>query len=304
MLFNIKTLKWDKKLLEYFDIPESMLPEVKFSGDYYGEMNLSGCFIPITGIAGDQQASLFGQGCFKKGELKNTYGTGCFLLANIGDGFRLSEDGLITTPTATLKGDFGYALEGSVFSGGSVIQWLRDELKIIETAEETEKLALSVESTNGVYIVPAFTGLGAPYWDMFARGTITGITRGTNRSHITRAALESIAFQSKDVIDAMTRTLGVTPSSLKVDGGACANNFLMQFQADIIQKDVLRPAVKETTALGAAALAGLTVGFYDSQAQILDFQIIEKRFVPDMSKELASESCFAWKKAIRKTLKK
>lgn len=304
MLYNIKTLTWDKKLLEFFDIPESMLPEVKASGDYYGEINLSGCCVPVTGIAGDQQASLFGQGCFYKGNLKNTYGTGCFLLANIGNEFRLSEDGLITTVAANLKGKTDYALEGSVFTGGAVIQWLRDELKIIDTAAESEEMALSVDSTHGVYIVPAFTGLGAPHWDMYARGTITGITRGTNRKHIIRAALESIAFQSKEVIDAMTRTLGTSPSSLKVDGGACANNFLMQFQADIIQKEVLRPAVKETTALGAAALAGLTAGFYKSQEQVLELQIIEKKFCPEMPESNVKELCIAWQKAIEKTIEK
>ena len=302
MLFNIKDGCWDKKLLKLFDIPETMLPEVKESGDFYGEMNISGCNVPITGIAGDQQASLFGQGCFEKGCLKNTYGTGCFLLANIGEEFRLSSDGLITTLAATLKGQKQYALEGSVFTGGAVIQWLRDELKIIEKASETENLANSVKDTGGVYIVPAFTGLGAPHWDMFARGTITGLTRGTNRNHIVRAALESIAYQSKDVVDAMSKALGAKPQSLKVDGGACANNFLMQFQSDIIGCDVLRPSVQETTALGAAALAGLTANFYKSKNQIRELQAIEKVFIPTLSAEKATEMYAGWQKAIRKTL--
>ncbi len=304
MLFNIKTLKWDDRLLKEFDIPASMLPEVKFSGDSYGEINLSGHYIPVAGIAGDQQASLFGHGCFEKNSLKNTYGTGCFLLANIGKDFCLSNDGLITTLAAETKGNFSYALEGSVFTGGAVIQWLRDELKILKTAHDSEHAALSVENSNGVYFVPAFTGLGAPHWDMYARGTITGLTRGTNANHIIRAALEAIAYQTKDVIDTMSVTLNAYPKKLDADGGACANDFLMQFQADITGIEVHRPKEKETTALGVAALAGLTVGFYPSRKSISDLHQTEKIFIPKLQKSEIKRLYDGWLNALNKTFEK
>lgn len=304
MLYNIKKHCWDERLLKAFSIPSAMLPDVKYSGDYYGEINIAGEKIPIAGVAGDQQASLFGQGCFERGSVKNTYGTGCFMLTNIGDEFLLSPDGLITTVAAEPKGTFSYALEGSVFTGGAVIQWLRDEMKIIGSSAETEELAFSVKDTGGVYIVPAFTGLGAPYWDMYARGTVTGITRGTNYRHIVRAALESIAYQSKDVLDAMSGTLGTDCKLLKVDGGACANNFLMQFQADITGAEIVRPVINQTTALGAAALAGLTVGIYVSKKQISEMQTVNRRFSPQLPANIAEDMLTAWHKAVKKALEK
>ncbi|MBP3584120.1 MAG: glycerol kinase GlpK, partial [Peptococcaceae bacterium] len=248
MLYNIRELKWDDKLLERLNIPKAMLPEVRNSSEIYGYIGTGDVQIPIAGIAGDQQAALFGQACFERGSAKNTYGTGCFLLMNIGKQFIQSRQGLITTIAATMNDDVEYALEGSIFVGGAVIQWLRDELRLIETAAESEEYALELTDNGGVYLVPAFTGLGAPHWDMYARGSIFGLTRGTGRSHIVRAALEAIAYQTNDVLQAMVEDSGLSLTELKVDGGACQNNFLMQFQADIMNCEVRRPAITETTA--------------------------------------------------------
>ncbi len=282
MLYNIKELKWDEKLCEYFGIPNSMLPEVKSSSADFGKVSLLGYEVPICGIAGDQQAALFGQACFDKGDVKNTYGTGCFLLMNTGDKFIPSKNGLITTIAAGTSDKVQYALEGSVFVGGAIIQWLRDEMRFITDASDSEYFAYKVNDNNGVYVVPAFTGLGAPYWDMYARGTIFGLTRGANRNHIIRAALESIAYQTMDVIEAMKQDTGLDISNLKVDGGASKNNFLMQFQADIINANVLRAKVMETTALGAAYLAGLYVGVWSSTEEIKNIWNKEKEYIPDM----------------------
>lgn len=259
MLFNIHSLEWDVELLRLFDIPRRMLPEVKPSGYRYGETDKSffGSPIPVCGVAGDQQAALFGQACFKAGDVKNTYGTGCFLLMNTGRRAVKSRNGLVTTLAAGLTDKPDYVLEGSVFVGGAVVQWLRDEMKAIATAEDSERLARSVEDSGGVYVVPAFTGLGAPYWDAEARGTITGITRGTTTAHIVRAALEAIAYEVCDLVTAMEKDSGMKLTRLAVDGGACANDFLMQFQSDILSCEAVRPKVAETTALGAAYLAGL-----------------------------------------------
>ena len=263
MLYNINTLQWDEHLCEILGIPMSMLPEVRSSSEVYGYVRMMGAKVPISGIAGDQQAALFGQGCINEGDLKITYGTGCFLLANTGSKPVFSKCGLVTTIAATPEGrPVEYALEGSVFTGGAVIQWLRDELRIIHDSSDSEYFARKVADNGGVYIVPAFTGLGAPYWDMHARGVITGITRGANRDHIIRAALESIAFQSEDVIRAMCEDMGEKINSLKVDGGASANNFLMQFQSDISDVTVVRPSQKEATAAGAAYLAGIAAGLF------------------------------------------
>ncbi len=270
MLFNIHELKWDEELLEIFDIPKSMLPEVKPSSCVYGETDeiLFGVSIPISGDAGDQQAALFGQTCFNAGMAKNTYGTGCFLLMNTGEKAVDSKNGLLTTIAVGIDGKVEYALEGSVFIGGAVIQWLRDELRMIKTAQETEKYATAVEDNNGVYLVPAFVGIGAPYWDSYARGTILGLTRGAKKEHIIRAALESMAYQTHDVLKAMEEDSGIELKALKVDGGACQNNFLMQFQSDILGVQVDRPEVVETTALGAAYLAGLAVGYWKDRNEV------------------------------------
>ncbi|HSL85641.1 MAG TPA: glycerol kinase GlpK, partial [Bacteroidales bacterium] len=248
MIYNIKDLKWDEKLLEEMNIPKSMLPEVKKSSEVYGETNVNGVMIPIAGIAGDQQAALYGQTCFTPGEAKNTYGTGCFLLVNIGEEMKLSKNGLVTTIAATSHDKVQYALEGSIFVAGAVIQWIRDELKLIYDSKDSEYFATKVEDNAGVYVVPAFVGLGAPHWDQYARGAILGLTRGANRYHIIRAALESIAYQTKDVLVAMEKDAGVELQNLKVDGGASGNNFLMQFQADILDRTVQRPVISETTA--------------------------------------------------------
>ncbi|MGN1029420.1 MAG: glycerol kinase GlpK, partial [Bacilli bacterium] len=263
MLYNIKDLRWDDKILEELNIPKAMLPEVKNSSEVYGYANLGGktdIKVPIAGIAGDQQAALFGQACFEKGEAKNTYGTGCFLLMNTGEERVQSKNGLLTTIAIGLDGKVQYALEGSVFVGGAVVQWLRDELKLVNDSADTEYIATKVKDNGGVYIVPAFVGLGAPHWDMYARGAIFGLTRGANRNHLIRAALESIAYQTKDLINAMTEDVGYELKEIKVDGGASRNKFLMQFQADILEAKVIRPIISETTALGAAYLAGLAVG--------------------------------------------
>ena len=266
MLFNINTLTWDDEILRELSIPRCMLPDVRPSSDIYGTADASflGGPILIAGAAGDQQSALFGQTCFQPGEAKNTYGTGCFLLMNTGNKPVFSENGLVTTIAWGLDGKVTYALEGSIFVAGAAIQWLRDEMKLIEKAGDTERIALSVKDSNGVYVVPAFTGLGAPYWDAYARGAILGLTRGTTREHIVRATVESLAYETYDVLKAMENDSGMELKRLRVDGGASANNFLMQFQADLLAGEIVRPVVTETTALGAAYLAGLAVGYYDS----------------------------------------
>jgi glycerol kinase len=268
MLYNIHTLDWDEALLQLMEIPRAMLPAVDDSSHVYGQVPVQDVLLPIAGVAGDQQSALFGQRCFEAGEAKNTYGTGCFLLMNTGCTPVPSRNGLLTTIAASVPGSVTYALEGSVFTGGAAIQWLRDELRFFETSAESEALAASVPDTGGVYLVPAFTGLGAPYWDMHARGALTGLTRGTNRAHITRAALESIAYQSYDLVAAMEADTGITLNRLTVDGGASQNGFLMQFQADILNKAVLRPRLFETTALGVCFLAGLAVGVWSCPAAL------------------------------------
>ena len=268
MLYNIRELKWDEELLRIFNIPLSMLPQVKSSSEVYGYTSLKEWRVPIAGIAGDQQAALFGQTAFNKGEAKNTYGTGCFLLMNTGEELVESKEGLLTTIAIGIENKVQYALEGSVFVGGAVIQWLRDELKLISDASDSEYFASKVKDNGGVYLVPAFVGLGAPYWDMYARGTIFGLTRGTNKNHIIRAALESIAYQSKEVMETMEKESNIKIKRLKVDGGASRNKLLMQFQSDIMNIEVSRPIITETTALGAAYLAGLAVGYWSDKEEI------------------------------------
>ena len=268
LLYNIRTLDWDDKLLSILDVPRSLLPQVRNSSEIYGYAMLKGVKVPIAAAAGDQQAALFGQTCFNPGEAKNTYGTGCFLLMNTGEKPITSKNGLITTIAIGLEGRVQYALEGSVFIGGAVIQWLRDEMRFFSESCDAEYYAQKVEDTGGVYFVPAFTGLGAPYWDMYARGCIVGLTRGTKREHIIRAAQESIAYQSMELVAAMEKDSGITLKELKVDGGACRDSFLMQFQSDILNKPVCRPCIRETTALGAACLAGLAVGLWKSREEI------------------------------------
>ncbi|MBU5439265.1 glycerol kinase GlpK [Tissierella sp. MSJ-40] len=305
MIYNIKELKWDEKLLKELDIPASMLPEVKQSSEIYGVTDphtFGGAEIPIAGIAGDQQAALFGQACFEAGMAKNTYGTGCFMLMNTGEEMIPSKNGLITTIAWGVNGKVEYALEGSIFVAGAIVQWLRDELKIISDASDSEYFATKVEDNNGVYIVPAFVGLGAPYWDMYARGTVVGLTRGSNRNHIIRAALESIAYQTRDVLEAMQEDSGIKLQSLKVDGGAVANNFLMQFQSNILSVDVDRPEIIETTALGAAYLAGLAVGFWKDKQEISDKWRIETRFKPIMEEEEKEKLYRGWKRAVKRSL--
>lgn len=304
MLFNINTLEWDETLLKALDIPASMLPEVKASSDVYGYVQLGGSAggkVAIAGVAGDQQAALFGQLCVHPGMVKNTYGTGCFLLMNTGLKKVNSQFGLLTTLVIGAKGEVNYALEGSVFMGGAIIQWLRDELGLIRSAEDTAYFAAKVKDTNGVYLVPAFTGLGAPYWDPYARGTLMGLSRGANRNHIIRAALEAIAYQSRDLLDAMQQDAGVTLRELNVDGGACANNLLMQFQADICHIEVVRPTVLETTALGAAFLAGLAVGVWQDSAQLAHTLAIDTRFTPTMSKTDTNALYKGWQKAVSRS---
>ena len=303
MLFNIDTMEWDEELLNLFRIPRNMLPAVKSSGEIFGYANLNGAQVPIAGIAGDQQAALFGQGCFEEGEAKNTYGTGCFLLMNAGETRPHSQNGLLTTLAATLQGQKPqYALEGSVFIGGAVIQWLRDEMRFFTDSRDAEYYAKKVPDTGGVYIVPAFTGIGAPYWDMYARGTIVGITRGTKREHIIRASQESIAFQSADLVSAMERDTGMPLKSLKVDGGASRDGFLMQFQADILGAEVIKPASHETTALGVARLAGLTVGLWTDAKTLAASQQIDKRYSPEMSAETRAEKLKKWHRAVERSL--
>lgn len=302
MLYNIKECKWDDEILSILDIPKCMLPEVKSSSEVYGEtkIDILGGTIPIAGAAGDQQAALFGQCCFLEGEVKNTYGTGCFLLMNTGNKVVESKNGLITTIAASMKGNIEYALEGSVFVAGAAIQWLRDELGLIENAAMSEKMALEVENTNGAYLIPAFTGLGAPYWDQYARGAIIGLTRGVNKNHIVRATLESIAYQVHDIVRAMENDSGINLKSLKVDGGASANNFIMQFQADILDTTVLRPRCIETTALGAAYLAGLAVGYYKSKDEIKENWSLSRSFNSVMGEEERYSLIQGWHEAVNR----
>ncbi len=303
MLYNIKELRWDEKILEKLEIPKSMLPEVKNSSELYGYTNLGGTGgirVPIAGMAGDQQCALFGQTCFEPGSSKNTYGTGCFLLMNTGDKMIQSKKGLVTTIAIGIDNKGEFALEGSVFVGGAVIQWIRDELKLVNDAADTEYFAKKVCDNGGVYIVPAFTGLGAPHWDMYARGAIFGLTRGANRNHIIRAALESIAYQSRDLIDAMKEDSGCTLTSLKVDGGASRNNLLMQFQADITGVEVVRPIITETTALGAAYLAGLAVGFWESKEEIATKWSVSQSYTPALDDDKKEKLYRGWKKAVER----
>lgn len=302
MIFNIKTLDWDDTLLRVLDIPRAMLPKVCNSSEIYGYTTIAGSKIPIAGIAGDQQAALFGQTCFEKGEAKNTYGTGCFLLMNTGSTPCKSQNGLITTIAIGIDHKIQYALEGSVFVGGAVIQWLRDEMRFIAESRDAEYYAKKVKDTGGVYIVPAFTGLGAPYWDMYARGCIVGITRGTKREHIIRAAQESIAYQSFELVEAMEKDTGIALAELNVDGGASRDSFLMQFQADILGKRVRRPMIRETTALGAAYLAGLAVGIWKDTAEIKKLWSCDVTFEPDMQPAVRTERIKGWKKAVGRSL--
>lgn len=304
MLYNIKNLCWDEKLLQLFNIPTCMLPEVHNSSEIYGYVQVGKPQkqVPIAGIAGDQQAALFGQACFTEGSAKNTYGTGCFLLMNTGKHLIQSKNGLITTIAIGLNGEVEYALEGSIFVGGAVIQWLRDELHMIENSADSEEYAASLADNGGVYLVPAFVGLGAPYWDMYARGSIFGLTRGTGRSHIIRAALEAIAYQTKDVLEAMLEESGLTLAELKVDGGACNNDFLMQFQADMIDCTVKRPTITETTALGVAYLAGLAVDYWQDKNEITRHWNAAKTFTPQMSTEERTECYQGWQKAVKKSM--
>ena len=299
MLYNIRTLDWDDTLLKALDIPRCILPRVTDSSEVYGTTDLCGVQIPVAGIAGDQQAALFGQRCFRKGEAKNTYGTGCFLLMNTGDHPVRSKNGLLTTIAWGLNGQVNYALEGSIFVAGAAIQWLRDELKILEDSRDSEYMARKVPDTNGCYVVPAFTGLGAPHWDQYARGTIVGLTRGCNKNHIIRATLDSLCYQVNDVLDAMSADSGIRLSTLKVDGGAAANNYLLQTQADISNAPVERPSSVETTALGAAYLAGLAVGFWSGPEELAKKHAIDKMFVPDISEEERRKRLRGWHKAVR-----
>ena len=304
MLFNINTLEWDQELLDLFNIPRSMMPEVKSSSEVYGhtKTTIFAHKVPIAGIAGDQQAALFGQMCTEPGMVKNTYGTGCFLLMNSGEKPILSQNNLITTVAWKIGDKVNYALEGSIFVGGSVVQWLRDGLGVINSSSEVEELASRVPDTNGVYFVPALTGLGAPWWDQYARGTIIGISRGTTTAHIARAALEGIAYQTMDITAAMSRDAGIPLKELKVDGGASRNNLLMQFQADILGTRVIRPQVVETTALGAAYLAGLAVGYWSSIDEIRKQWQIDRAFEPSWDEERIRTAKSGWEDAVKRTL--
>lgn len=302
MLFDIQNLCWDEEICRRLDIPMEMLPQVCSSSQVYGFANLQGVKVPIAGIAGDQQAALFGQGCFHPGEAKNTYGTGCFLLMNTGEQLCRSENGLLTTIAIGLNGRVQYALEGSVFVGGAVIQWVRDELRFISESRDAEYYASKVPDTGGVYLVPAFTGLGAPYWDMYARGALVGLTRGTNRDHIIRAAQESIAYQSWDLVDAMEKDTGIPLSALNADGGASRDKFLMQFQADILNKPVRRPVIRETTALGAALLAGLATGVWSSQEEVKSRMKTDSLYEPAMDEAKRQKLLRGWHKAVGRSL--
>ena len=303
MLYNIHELCWDEEILAVMNIPKCMLPEVKASSYIYGytQEGILGGSIPISGIAGDQQAALVGQCCFEAGEAKNTYGTGCFLLMNTGKEAVRSKNGLLTTIAASADGSIQYALEGSIFMAGAAIQWLRDEMKLIQSAGETEACAMEVEDSNGVYVVPAFTGLGAPYWDQYARGAVVGLTRGVNRNHFIRATLESLAYQTYDVLKAMEVDSNICLSSLKVDGGACANNFLMQFQSDILNTRVERPECVETTALGAAYLAGIAVGYWQDTDDIKKNWKLERTFETKMDEKKREESISGWHEAVKRS---
>ena len=305
MLFNINTLEWDADILKELNIPKTMLPEAKPSSFIYGytTKELFGAEIPIAGAAGDQQAALFGQACFQPGMAKNTYGTGCFMLMNTGEKLVGSSNGLLTTIAWGLNGKVEYALEGSIFVAGAAVQWLRDELKIIDNAAASEEMAAAVDDTNGVYVVPAFVGLGAPYWDMYARGSVMGLTRGANKNHLVRATLESIAYQTRDVLEAMQEDSKIELKTLKVDGGAVANNFLMQFQADILGVPVDRPVVTETTALGAAYLAGLAVGYWSDKNEIAKKWNVDKTFKPAMAEADRESKYVGWKKAVGRAMK-
>lgn len=304
MLFNIHTLEWDEDLLKLFRVPKVMLPEVKNSSEVYGitDETVFGGRVPIAGVAGDQQAALFGQCCFGEGEAKNTYGTGCFLLMNTGNRAVNSEHGLLTTIAIGLDGKVTYALEGSVFVAGAAIKWLRDEMKLIDSASESEILAKSVSDTGGVYVVPAFTGLGAPYWDAYARGAVFGLSRGTGRAHFVRATLESLAYQTMDVINAMEEDSHIALKALRVDGGASANDFLLQFQSDILNAEILRPKVIETTALGAAYLAGLAVQYYKDLNEIREYRQIGSTFSPIMDENRRESFKKGWNDAVSRII--
>lgn len=301
MLFNINTLTWDDEILKLLDIPFSMLPEVKMSSCIYGmtAKEFFGSEIPIAGVAGDQQAALFGSTCFSKGDAKNTYGTGCFLLMNVGEKPVYSKNGLVTTIAWGLNGKVEYALEGSIFTAGAAVQWLRDDLHLVDSAEETEYMATRVKDTNGCYVVPAFTGLGAPYWDQYARGTIVGLTRGVNKYHIVRSVLESIVYGTYDVLEAMKKDANANLTTLRVDGGASSNNFLLQFQSDIIASPVIRPKCIETTALGAAYLAGLAVGVWKSKDEIALNYIVDKKFYPSLDEKARLSKIKGYHKAVK-----
>ena len=300
LLFNINSLDWDDEILSYFGVPRKLLPEVKSSSEVLGEAALFGGTAPIAGVAGDQQASLFGHQCFRRGNVKNTYGTGCFLLMNTGSDVPRSESGLVSTVAWRRAGATTYALEGSVFIAGAAVQWLRDEMGLIKDAAESEKMALAVPDTGGVYFVPAFVGLGAPHWDAYARGTIVGLTRGSNRNHLVRAALESMAYQTRAVVDCMAGDSGIRPEALRVDGGAARNNFLCQFQADILGIAVERPATSESTALGAAYLAGLATGFWKDEPELGRQFKIARRFEPAMSASRREELYAGWQRAVER----
>ena len=300
MLFNIHNLEWDEELLKLFGVPKSMLPSVYPSGHKFGytSKEVLGYEVPICGVVGDQQGALFGQLCINKGDVKNTYGTGCFMLMNTGNEAIKSKHGLVTTLAASLDDKPQYVLEGSVFVGGAVVQWIRDELRMVKNAQETEKYATSVNTSNGVYVVPAFVGLGAPHWNSNARGTVVGLTRGTSKEHFIRAVLEGIAYQVYDIYNAMEKDLGVKVSALNVDGGASQNNFLLQFQSDVLLADVIRPKVVEVTALGASYLAGLKVGYWKDIEDIRNNKVIERVFTPSTDLEKRKSRILGWKKAV------
>lgn len=304
MLYNIKSLQWDEKILRELDIPFSMLPQVKPSSVVYGltDARILGTGIPVAGDAGDQQAALFGQACFTPGMAKNTYGTGCFMLMLTGKKQVQSPNGLLTTIAWGIDNKIEYALEGSIFIAGAAVQWLRDELKLIYDSRDSDYFAAKIPDSNGVYVVPAFVGLGAPYWDMYARGAVLGLTRGTTKDHLIRATLESIAYQTRDVLEVMRTDSGIGFQELRVDGGASANNFLMQFQADILGVPVERPELIETTALGAAYLAGLAVGFWKDQSSVSERRVVNRRFQPDMSEETREKLYAKWKKAVSRSM--
>ncbi|RKR14549.1 glycerol kinase [Maribacter vaceletii] len=301
LLYNINTLSWDAKLLEELQIPRNMLPEVKPSSSIFGEYEIKGVKIPIASVLGDQQAALFGQACLKKGEAKNTYGTGCFLLMNTGKKPQYSNNGLLTTIAWGLEGKVTYALEGSIFIAGAAVQWLRDEMRLIESAKETQQIAEDLEGENPVYVVPAFAGLGAPYWDMYSKGAIFGLTRDTGSRHIIKATLDSLAYQTRDILDAMQADAGFNLKRLKVDGGAAANNYLMQFQSNLLNKEVVRPKSIESTALGAAYMAGITVGIW-TQEDVLESKNVDQVFEPTFTKKQRKKMYKGWKKAVKRTM--